>query len=65
MKLNRHALALVSTFWYGENVGLWEHTCLSSFARQGHPVTLFSYDDSITLPAGVDLADASNILPEQ
>lgn len=51
------------TLWIGPELGFLERACLRSVLRQGHPVTLYCYEPPAGVPAGVELADASTILP--
>ena len=52
------------TLWIGDSLGPVERACLRSVLRQGHALTLYCYREPIGIPAGVDVADASAILPE-
>ena len=52
------------TLWIGDSLGPVERACLRSIVRQGHALTLYCYQEPIGIPAGIDLADASAILPE-
>ena len=52
------------TLWIGDSLGPVERACLRSILRQGHALTLYCYQEPIGIPAGVDLADASAIIPE-
>jgi hypothetical protein len=49
-----------NSFWYGRGLSPVEWACLSSFIEHGHKVRLFCYD-SVTVPEGVSLADASDV----
>ncbi len=49
------------SFWFGE-LSPYEAICLSSFIRFGHSVTLFSYEPLKGVPAGVNQADARDIV---
>ena len=59
MELTRFA-----SFWHGAPLGFMERLCLKSFADHGHPIRLYTYDPELDVPDGVELADASTILPE-
>src|SRR6476659_583016 len=52
------------TLWIGDSLGPIERACLRSVLGHGHALTLYCYKEPIGIPAGVDLADASAILPE-
>jgi len=52
------------TLWIGEGFGAVERACLRSVLRQGHGLTLYCYSEPIGIPDGVELQDASAILPE-
>lgn len=49
-------------FWQGE-LGAIERACMRSVLRQGHRLILWCYSPPAGLPAGVAVADASEILP--
>lgn len=48
------------SFWHGPIDGL-TYGCLASFPYQGARLRLYSYDDNIQVPPGIDLADAREI----
>jgi hypothetical protein len=50
--------------WIGPRLGRIERACMLSVLRQGHPLTLWCYQPPDGLPAGVDLAPATEIFPE-
>ena len=52
------------TLWIGDSLGAVERACLKSMVRQGHHLTLYCYAEPIGIPDGVEVADASDILPE-
>lgn len=52
------------TLWIGDRLGPVERACLRSVLRQGHALTLYCYGEPIGIPDGVDVRDASEILPE-
>ena len=49
-------------FWHGRSVSSLEMTCMQSFIRHGHRLRVFTYEEH-SLPAGVEHADAREILP--
>ena len=51
------------TLWVGEGFGAVERACLRSVLRQGHRLTLYCYREPIGIPDGVELQDASQVLP--
>ncbi len=55
----------IASFWNGAPLSFLEKLCLKSFADIGHPIRLYTYEPSLDVPVGVELADARNILPEE
>jgi hypothetical protein len=53
-----------ATLWIGDSLGAVERACLRSVVRQGHRLSLYCYAEPIGIPDGVEIADASAILPE-
>ncbi|WP_246763210.1 hypothetical protein [Rhizobium sp. 007] len=51
------------SFWHGPIDGL-TYGCLASFPYHGARLRLYSYDDNIKVPPGIDLADAREICPD-
>jgi hypothetical protein len=56
-------LATIAMFWDGPPLGFIERLCVQSFVDAGHPVVMFSYGGVEGLPEGVEVAPASDILP--
>jgi len=54
----------VRTFWYGAAMPLYQQACLASFARRGHGVEVFTYQDDANFAEGLHVRDAREILPE-
>ena len=52
------------TLWIGERMGAVERACLRSVMRQGHGVALYCYRTPHGVPAGVELRNAGEIVPE-
>jgi hypothetical protein len=52
------------TLWIGPGLGRLERACLRSVLRQGHQVALYCYRPIANVPAGVEVRDAAQILPE-
>lgn len=53
----------VRAFWTGPSLSLYEQLSLRSFVASGARVQLFSYDDDLVVPDGVELVNANEILP--
>jgi hypothetical protein len=51
------------TLWIGDALGPVERACLKSVVRTGHPLALYCYDEPVGVPPGVEIRDASAILP--
>lgn len=54
----------ICTFWYGSRLRDVDRICLASMVMTGQRVKLFSYAPIENVPNGVELHDASTILPE-
>ena len=52
------------TLWIGKSLGPVERACLRSVLSQGHRLALYCYDEPQGIPAGIEVRDASAILPE-
>jgi hypothetical protein len=52
------------SFWLGP-LNPFVYSCLASFPQAGASLRVFSYDPSLDLPAGVRLADARTICPDE
>jgi len=59
-----HSLPTINALWVGR-LSPVERLCLGSFAAQGHPVHLYAYDEVESLPQGVTIQDATQILPRE
>jgi hypothetical protein len=57
------SLPTIAMFWDGPPLGFIEQLCVTSFVDAGHPVVMFSYGGVENLPAGVQAASATDILP--
>lgn len=53
-----------ATFWHGP-LNPIAYSCLASFAHIGVDLRVYSYDDDIDCPRGVEVADARQICPDQ
>lgn len=52
------------TLWIGDALGPVERACLRSVLRHGHSVALYCYRTPKGVPDGVEVREASDILPE-
>jgi hypothetical protein len=50
--------------WVGGALGAVERLSLVSFLANGHPVALYAYGEVTGVPAGVELRDGREVLPE-
>jgi hypothetical protein len=57
--------AKVHMFWHGAPLSRLERLSLASFVAHRHPVDLYVYDDVGTVPNGVQLCDANQVLPQK
>src|SRR3954462_2091199 len=53
----------VRAFWTGPSLSLYEQLSLQSFVAAGAQVQLFSYERDLQVPDGVELIDATELLP--
>lgn len=53
------------TFWSFAPITYIERLCLTSMLAAGHPVAVYSYDYDLDLPEGIELRDASEVMPRQ
>lgn len=53
-----------ATLWIGDSLGDVERACLRSVLRQGHSLSLYSYGRPAGVPEGIEVRDASEILPK-
>jgi len=60
-------LERLNSLWVGDRLGYVEQLCLASARSVGHEFTLYSYtpDRLRGLPAGIELRDAREIMPEE
>ena len=56
-------LATINAVWVGPTLGRIHAACLRSFVRHGHRTVLHAYERPDDLPVGVELADASLLMP--
>jgi len=52
------------SFWIGDSLSPYEALCLRSFLDHGHSFVLYCYSNQLKVPKGVELRDASAILPK-
>ena len=57
-------IPLVSFFWHGAPLSLYERTCIGSFVSRGFDVQLVSYHADLARPDGVRLVDARRYFAE-
>ena len=53
----------VNMFWHGPRLGEVHAACIRSFLRHGHRVLLHAYTPPEDLPQGVEVFDATRIMP--
>src|SRR6185369_12125094 len=51
------------SFWFGENITQYQRLAMKSFVDFGHRYILYAYR-KFGVPAGVELRDAAELLPE-
>ena len=56
--------ATIQTLWIGDSLSTMEKLSLVSFLEQGHPAVLYSYREPAGVPGGIEVRDASEIIPE-
>jgi len=61
---DRGATPEFATFWHGPLDAL-TYGCMASFAHFGAGLRVYSYDDRLDAPRGVELADARRICPDE
>lgn len=54
----------VQSLWIGERLGALERLSIQSFLDHGHPVRLYLYGPCADVPAGAEVCDGREILPE-
>lgn len=52
------------SFWIGDRISPYEALCMRSFIDHGHGFALYCYNSRLKVPRGVELRDASAILPK-
>jgi hypothetical protein len=58
-------LPVIQMFWHGSPLSRIERLSIASFLQNGHPVDLYVYDEIGSVPQGVRLRDAAEILPRK
>ncbi len=53
----------VASLWIGQELSWMERICLESFVWNGHRTVLYSYEEIASVPTGVELRDAREIMP--
>lgn len=59
------ALAVINAIWIGPRLGPIHAACLKSFVRHGHRTRLYIYEEPSDIPEGVELVDASQLIPAE
>ncbi|SMX24112.1 hypothetical protein [Boseongicola aestuarii] len=54
-----------ATLWIGPRLSVIEQLCLTSFVRLGMEPVLYSYDPVEGVPTGVEVRDATQVLPRE
>lgn len=57
-------LPIIQQLWVGSKLSYIEQLSMRSFIACGHKLHLYSYDSDLTVPPGVELKDARQVLPE-
>ena len=57
-------MTIVSSLWIGRSLSPLARACIGSFLVRGHAFRLYCYRPPDNVPAGCELADAADILPE-
>jgi len=57
--MTRHTF---QSFWWGNALSPYEILCLKSFIACGHGFDLYTFDQNIIVPAGVQVCDASQLI---
>lgn len=55
----------IAALWIGGDLSFLEQLCLKSFLDAGHHLKLFTYEPVGNAPAGVEMADARTVLPQE
>ncbi|MHA7828284.1 MAG: hypothetical protein ACX93P_12070 [Roseovarius sp.] len=53
----------VASLWIGDELSWMEQICLLSFMEHGHRTILYVYDDVKSVPEGVEIRDAREVMP--
>lgn len=56
---------VVNALWIGPALGNLHAACLRSFVLAGHRVRLHCYDIPLNVPPGVEISDASRLMPRE
>jgi hypothetical protein len=55
--------AKLFSFWSGSPLSYVEQLCLASMLQAGHPIDVFTYDQDLSVPTGVTVRSAAEIIP--
>jgi hypothetical protein len=61
--MNQAGLTVCNMLWIGPTLGALERAGMRSVLRQGHRLVLWCYDPPRGVPEGVELGDASEVVP--
>ena len=53
----------VASLWIGPELSWMEQVCLLSFVEHGHRTILYTYDEVKSVPDGVEIRDAREVMP--
>lgn len=62
--MNKHTLPTINALWIGSELNLMASACLKSFLKHGHVVNLYTYGDINNIPAGINICDGNEIIPQ-
>ncbi|MGC8774372.1 MAG: glycosyltransferase [Chlorobaculum sp.] len=57
-------ISTANFFWHGQ-LSLYEYACIASFVKHNFTVQVFTFDDTMQIPAGATLRHAGDILSEK
>ncbi len=57
-------MTTVNSLWIGDSLSPLACACIRSFLKMGHAFRLYCYRPPDNMPAGCELVDAANVLPE-
>ena len=63
--VSRLKLYDIASLWIGPELSWMEQLCLESYLNHGHRTILYSYDHVKSVPSGVEMRDAREIMPTE